>query len=93
MGRKERRAKERQERKESIRMTPDRIYELKKKTANEAVRRVQEIEKGKEKQRLENYYDGCMKLLKEFEAGEHTIKSLRDKLVEETKINLVEVQN
>lgn len=50
MGRKERRAKERQERKESIRMTPDRIYELKQKTANEAVRRVQEIEKGKEKQ-------------------------------------------
>lgn len=119
MGRKERRAKERQERKESIRMTPDRIYELKQKTANEAVRRVQEIEKGKEKQRaetaldmlllfsmtylheqkgwgkqrLENYYDGCMKLLKEFEAGEHTIKSLRDKLAEETKINLVEVQN
>lgn len=93
MGRKERRAKERQERKESIRMTPDRIYELKQKTANEAVRRVQEIEKGKEKQRAENYYDGCMKLLKEFEAGEHTIKSLRDKLVEETKINLVEVQN
>lgn len=42
MGRKERRAKERQERKESIRMTPDRIYELKQKTANEAVRRVQE---------------------------------------------------
>lgn len=73
-------------------MTPDRIYELKQKTANEAVRRVQEIEKGKEKQRLENYYDGCMKLLKEFEAGEHTIKSLRDKLVEETKINLVEVK-
>lgn len=93
MGRKERRAKERQERKESIRMTPDRIYELKQKTANEAVRRVQEIEKGKEKQRAENYYDGCMNLLKEFEAGEHTIKSLRDKLVEETKINLVEVQN
>lgn len=92
MGRKERRAKERQERKESIRMTPDRIYELKQKTANEAARRVQEIEKGKEKQRLENYYDGCMKLLKEFEAGEHTIKSLRDKLVEETKINLVEVK-
>lgn len=40
MGRKERRAKERQERKESIRMTPDRIYELKQKTANEAVRRL-----------------------------------------------------
>lgn len=93
MGRKERRAKERQERKESIRMTPDRIYELKQKTANEAVRRVQEIEKDKEKQRLENYYDGCMNLLKEFEDGKHTIKSLRDKLVEETKINLVEVQN
>lgn len=118
MGRKERRAKERQERKESIRMTPDRIYELKQKTANEAVRRVQEIEKGKEKQRaetaldmlllfgmtylheqkgwgkqrLENYYDGCMNLLKEFEDGKHTIKSLRDKLVEETKINLVEVK-
>ena len=118
MGRKERRAKERQERKESIRMTPDRIYELKQKTANEAVRRVQEIEKGKEKQRaetaldmlllfgmtylheqkgwgkqrLENYYDGCMDLLKEFEDGKHTIKSLRDKLVEETKINLVEVK-
>lgn len=118
MGRKERRAKERQERKESIRMTPDRIYELKQKTANEAVRRVQEIEKGKEKQRaetaldmlllfgmtylheqkgwgkqrLENYYDGCMDLLKEFEDGKHTIKSLRDKLVEVTKINLVEVK-
>lgn len=93
MGRKERRAKERQERKESIRMTPDCIYELKQKTANEAVRRVQEIEKGWGKQRLENYYDGCMDLLKEFEDGKHTIKSLRDKLVEETKINLVEVQN
>lgn len=38
MGRKERRAKERQERKESIRMTSDRIYELKQKTANEAAR-------------------------------------------------------
>lgn len=57
MGRKERRAKERQERKESIRMTPDRIYELKQKTANEAVRRVQEIEKGKEKQRAETALD------------------------------------
>ena len=44
MGRKERRAKERQERKESIRMTPDRICELKQKTANEAVRRVQEMD-------------------------------------------------
>ena len=41
---------------------------------------------------LENYYDGCMDLLKEFEDGKHTIKSLRDKLVEETKINLVEVK-
>lgn len=114
MGRKERRAKERQERKESIRMTPDRIYELKQKTANEAVRRVQEIEKGKEKQRAETAldmlllfgmtylheqkgwgkqrYDGCMDLLKEFEDGKHTIKSLRDKLVEETKINLAEVK-
>lgn len=57
MGRKERRAKERQERKESIRMTPDRIYELKQKTANEAVRRVQQIEKGKEKQRAETALD------------------------------------
>lgn len=38
MGRKERRAKERQERKESIRMTPDRIYELKQKTANDGLR-------------------------------------------------------
>lgn len=117
MGRKERRSTERRQRKESIRMTPERIEILKQKTANEAVRRVQEIEKKKEKERaeialdmlllfgmtylheqkgwgktrLENYYDGCMKLLKEFEAGEHTIKSLRDKLVEETKINLVEV--
>lgn len=50
-------------------------------------------QKGWGKQRLENYYDGCMNLLKEFEDGKHTIKSLRDKLVEETKINLVEVQN
>lgn len=118
MGRKERRAMERQERKESIRMTPDRIQELKDRTAREAVRRVQEIEEEKNKERaevaldmlllfgmtylheqkgwgktrMENYYDGCMKLLKEFEAGEHTIKSLRDKLVEETKINLAEVK-
>lgn len=45
MGRKERRAMERQERKESIRMTPDRIYELKQKTANEAVRRVRKARK------------------------------------------------
>ena len=45
MGRKERRAMERRERKESIRMTPDRIQALKQKTADEAVRRVQEIEK------------------------------------------------
>lgn len=50
-------------------------------------------QKGWGKQRLENYYDGCTNLLKEFEDGKHTIKSLRDKLVEETKINLVEVQN
>lgn len=103
MGRKERRAKERQERKESIRMTPDRIYELKQKTANEAVRRVQEIEKGKEKQRaetaldmlllfgmtylheqkgwgkqrLENYYDGCMDL-ERFEDYEKSQKARDD---------------
>lgn len=118
MGRKERRDMERREKKESIRMTPDRIQALKQKTAEEAVRRVQEIEKGKEKQwvgtaldmlllfgmtylheqkgwgkqRLENYYDGCMNLLKEFEDGKHTIKSLRDKLVNETGIALTEVQ-
>ena len=49
-------------------------------------------QKGWGKQRLENYYDGCMDLLKEFEDGKHTIKSLRDKLVEETKINLAEVK-
>ena len=117
MGRKERRAMERRERKESIRMTPDRIQALKQKTADEAVRRVQEIEKGKEKQRaevaldmlllfgmtylheqkgwgkqrLENYYDGCMNLLKEFEDGKHTIKSLRDKLVNETGIGFLTV--
>lgn len=98
MGRKERSAKERQERKESIRMTPDRIYELKQKTANEAVRRVQEIEKGKEKQRAETALDmlllfGMTYLHEQKGWGKHTIKSLRDKLVEETKINLVEVQN
>lgn len=118
MGRKERRAAERRQRKEEIRMTPDRIQELKDRTAKEAVRRVQEIEEEKNKERaevaldmlllfgmtylheqkgwgktrLENYYDDCMKLLKEFETGEHTIKSLRDKLVEETKINLAEVK-
>lgn len=37
MGRKERRAMERRERKESIRMTPDRIQALKQKTANGAI--------------------------------------------------------
>ena len=99
-------------------MTPDRIEALKQKTANEAVRMVQEIEKSKGKQlaesaldmlllfgmtylhdqkgwgkqRLENYYDGCMNLLKDFEDGKHTIKSLRDKLVSETGIGLTEVQ-
>lgn len=33
-----------------------------------------------------------MNLLKEFEDGKHTIKSLRDKLVNETGIALTEVQ-
>lgn len=70
MGRKERRAKERQERKESIRMTPDRIYELKQKTANEAVRRVQEIEKGKEKQRAETALDMLLLFGMSRKAGE-----------------------
>lgn len=49
-------------------------------------------QKGWGKQRLENYYDGCMNLLKEFEDGKHTIKSLRDKLANETGIALTEVQ-
>lgn len=117
MGRKERRAAERRQRKEEIRMTPERIQELKKKTADEAVRRVKEMNRAEDKQRtevaldmlllfgmtylheqkgwskgrLEQYYDGCMNLLKEFEAGKCTIKSLRDKLVAETKIPLKEV--
>lgn len=75
MGRKERRAKERQERKESIRMTPDRIYELKQKTANEAVRRVQEIEKGKEKQQ-----EKLDKIEKENTSRERS--KLRDRLLQ-----------
>lgn len=46
---------------------------------------------GRKERRAKERQD--MDLLKEFEDGKHTIKSLRDKLVEETKINLVEVQN
>lgn len=118
MGRKERRAAERAEKKREVRMTPEKIRDLKEQTAKEAVRMVEEMQgkkakettrtaldmlllfgmtylheqKGWGKQRLENYYDGCMNLLKEFEDGKHTIKSLRDKLVNGTGIALTEVQ-
>lgn len=40
MGRKERRAMERKQRKEEIRMTPQRIQELKENAAKEACKRV-----------------------------------------------------
>ena len=43
------------------------------------------------KKRLEQYYDGCMALLADFEQGKCTFRSLRDKLVEETGIQLSEV--
>lgn len=45
------------------------------------------------RKRLEAYYDGCMELLKEFEQGKCTFKSIRDCLVEETGIPLVEVKD
>jgi hypothetical protein len=117
MGRKERRAAEREERKRQIRMTPDKIQELKDKTAKEACRQVEEIQKERAKEttrkaldmlilfgmkylhdsknygrkRLEDYYDGCMELLTEFEQGNCTFESIRNQLVEETGIQLSEV--
>ena len=45
MGRKERRAMERKQRKEEIRMTPQRIRELKENAAKEACKRVEEMQK------------------------------------------------
>lgn len=48
-------------------------------------------EKGYGRQRLEQYYDGVMELLKAFERDECTFTSLRDALVEETGIPLSEV--
>lgn len=118
MGRAERRAKERAERKREVRMTPEKIRELKESTAREACRKVEEMQKARSKEttekaldmlllfgmtvlheqkdswgkkRLEQYYDGCMALLTDFEQGKCTFRSLRDKLVEETGIQLSEV--
>ena len=137
MGRKERRAAERAQRKarwpqvskppaprgigagNEILMTPERIQELKNEVVKEAVEQVKTMQdkRGKEtaetaldmlllfgmyylrrkkgygRKRLEAYYDGCMELLKEFEHGKCTFKSIRDCLVEETGIPLVEVKD
>jgi hypothetical protein len=116
-GRRERRAAERAKRKSEIRMTPERIQEMKNKAAKEACRRVEQMQQEKAKEttravldmlilfgmkylhdekhygrkRLEDYYDGCMRLLTEFEQGKCTLKSIRDQLVEETGIQLSEV--
>lgn len=117
MGRKERRAAERARRKNEIRMTPDRIAELKKSTAKEACRQVEEMQKERSaemtrtaldmlllfgmryhrkkdrygRKRLEDYYDGCMQMLTEFEQGKLTLQQIRNELVEETGIQLSEV--
>lgn len=117
MGRAERRAAERARRKSEIRMTPERIQDLKQRTAKEAARQVDEMqrareservqqaldmlilfgmtwlhrEKGYGRQRLEQYYDGVMELLKAFERDECTFTGLRDALVKETGIQLSEV--
>lgn len=98
-------------------MTPERIQDLKERTAKEAARQVDEMqrareservrqaldmlilfgmtwlhkEKGYGRQRLEQYYDGCMELLQAFEREECTFSSLRDALVKETGIQLSEV--
>lgn len=48
-------------------------------------------EKGYGRKRLEDYYDGCFAIMQDFEAGKCTFQSLRDKLVEETGIQLSEV--
>ena len=45
MGRAERRAAERARRKSEIRMTPERIQDLKQRTAKEAARQVDEIQR------------------------------------------------
>lgn len=66
MGRKERRAMEKRQRKEEIRMTPQRIQELKNDTAKEACRRVEEMQKARSKETTEKaldmllvWYDGA----------------------------------
>lgn len=118
MGRKERRAMERKQRKEEIRMTPQRIQKLKESTAKEACKRVEEMQKARShettrmaldmlmlfgmryhrkkdhygRKRLEDYYDGCMEILAEFERGELTLQQIRNELVEETGIQLSEVK-
>lgn len=117
MGRKERRAAERAQRKHEIRMTPEKIQELKTNTAKEACRQVEEMQKARSKEttrmaldmlllfgmryhrkkdhygrkRLEDYYDGCMQMLTEFENSELTLQQIRNELVEETGIQLSEV--
>ena len=44
------------------------------------------------RKRLEDYYDGCMEMLEEFERGELTLQQIRNELVEETGIQLSEVK-
>lgn len=43
------------------------------------------------RKRLEDYYDGCMACLSEFEQGKCTFESIRDQLIKETGIGLSEV--
>ena len=137
MGRKERRAAERAQRKSGgppvlkppaprgigagnkIFMTPERIQELKNEVVKEAVEQVKTMQdkRGKEtaetaldmlllfrmyylhrkkgygRKCLKVYYDGFMELLEEFEQGKCTFKSIRDCLVKETGIPLVEVKD
>lgn len=117
MGRAERRAMERAKRRCEVRMTPEKIQELKVNTAKEACRQVEEMQKARSKEttrlaldmlilfgmryhrkkdhygrkRLEDYYDGCMQMLTEFEQGKLTLQQIRNELVEETGIQLSEV--
>ena len=53
MGRAERRAAERARRKSEIRMTPERIQDLKQRTAKEAARQVDEMQRARESERVQ----------------------------------------
>lgn len=117
MGRKERRAAEKRERKDQIRMSPQEFYDRQHKIAMRAARaaadKQAEIDsqrqagksldmlilfgmeylnrsKGYGRKRLEDYYDGVMKLLEEYGEDKITLHGIAAGLEERTGIQLRE---